>query len=115
MLTVTIFRRTAEERRAEVRRQRIESEQRHREELRDGYRRLKEVLPVTNQKMSKISLLDRGTCIPNSCIELYLVLSAMHCFLPAVTQLKYLETALRQVQERLSASENETQRLRTYV
>jgi hypothetical protein len=48
-------------RREEVRRQRIESEQRRRDELRDGYRRLKDVLPVSNQKSSKVSLLDRAT------------------------------------------------------
>ena len=47
-------------RREEIRRQRIESEQRRRDELRDGYRRLKDVLPVSNQKSSKVSLLDRG-------------------------------------------------------
>ena len=47
-------------RREEVRKQRIESEQRRRDELRDGYRRLKDVLPVSNQKSSKVSLLDRG-------------------------------------------------------
>ena len=47
-------------RREEVRRQRIESEQRRRDELRDGYRRLKDALPVSNQKSSKVSLLDRG-------------------------------------------------------
>ncbi|KAL6307664.1 hypothetical protein BKA93DRAFT_767176, partial [Sparassis latifolia] len=47
-------------RREEIRRQRIESEQRRRDELRDGYRRLKDALPVSNQKSSKVSLLDRG-------------------------------------------------------
>ncbi|KAH9943995.1 uncharacterized protein BXZ73DRAFT_86978 [Epithele typhae] len=45
-------------RREEIRRQRIESEQRRRDELRDGYRRLKDALPVSNQKSSKVSLLD---------------------------------------------------------
>lgn len=50
-----------EARREEIRRQRIESEQRRRDELRDGYRRLKDALPVSNQKSSKVSLLDRGT------------------------------------------------------
>lgn len=50
----------SDQRREEIRRQRIESEQRRRDELRDGYRRLKEVLPVSNQKSSKVSLLDRG-------------------------------------------------------
>lgn len=49
-----------EVRREEIRRQRIESEQRRRDELRDGYRRLKDALPVSNQKSSKVSLLDRG-------------------------------------------------------
>jgi hypothetical protein len=43
-------------RRKTIRCQRIESEQR-RDELRDGYRRL-----VSNQKSSKVSLLDRGKC-----------------------------------------------------
>ena len=52
-------------RREEIRRQRIESEQRRRDELRDGYRRLKDALPVSNQKSSKVSLLDRGKRIPS--------------------------------------------------
>jgi hypothetical protein len=43
-----------------IRRQRIETEQRRRDELRDGYRRLKDALPESNQKSSKCSLLDRG-------------------------------------------------------
>lgn len=43
-----------------TRRQRIEAEQLRRDELRDGYARLKDVLPVTNQKSSKVSLLERG-------------------------------------------------------
>jgi hypothetical protein len=44
-----------------TRRQRIEAEQRRRDELRDGYAKLKDVLPVSNQKSSKVSLLERGT------------------------------------------------------
>ena len=44
-----------------IRCQRIESEQR-RDKLRDGYRRLKDALPMSNQKSSKVSLLDRGKC-----------------------------------------------------
>ncbi|KAJ7933658.1 hypothetical protein B0H13DRAFT_1855901 [Mycena leptocephala] len=44
-----------------TRRQRIEAEQRRRDELRDGYAKLKNVLPVSNQKSSKVSLLDRAT------------------------------------------------------
>jgi len=43
-----------------TRRQRIEAEQRRRDELRDGYARLKEVLPISNQKSNKVSLLERG-------------------------------------------------------
>ncbi|KAK7063822.1 hypothetical protein R3P38DRAFT_3301503 [Favolaschia claudopus] len=51
----------ADSRRETIRKQRIESEQRRRDELRDGYARLKETLPPTNQKSSKVSLLDRAT------------------------------------------------------
>ncbi len=51
----------ANTRKEATRRQRIEAEQRRRDELRDGYARLKEVLPVSNQKSSKVSLLERGT------------------------------------------------------
>jgi hypothetical protein len=50
----------ADSRRETIRKQRIESEQRRRDELRDGYARLKDTLPTTNQKSSKVSLLDRG-------------------------------------------------------
>ena len=79
-------------RREEIRRQRIESEQRRRDELRDGYRRLKDALPVSNQKSSKVSLLDRAT-----------------------THIKYLEMTQQQLQTRLQQAENETARLRQYV
>jgi hypothetical protein len=48
-------------RREEIGRQCTKSEQRRRDELRDGYRRLKDALPVSNQKSSKVSLLDRAT------------------------------------------------------
>lgn len=76
-------------RREEIRRQRIESEQRRRDELRDGYRRLKDALPVSNQKSSKVSLLDRAT-----------------------THIKYLEMTQQQLQTRLAQAEAETTRLR---
>jgi hypothetical protein len=76
-------------RREEIRRQRIESEQRRRDELREGYRRLKDSLPVSNQKSSKVSLLDRAT-----------------------THIKYLEMTQSQLSMRLQSAENETQRLR---
>ncbi|KAJ7292849.1 hypothetical protein C8J57DRAFT_8255 [Mycena rebaudengoi] len=51
----------AHNRKEATRRQRIEAEQRRRDELRDGYAKLKDVLPVSNQKSSKVSLLDRAT------------------------------------------------------
>lgn len=79
----------AAKRRDEVRRQRIESEQRRRDELREGYRKLKEVLPASNQKASKVSLLDRAT---------------MH--------IRYLEITVQQLQARVQQAEMETQRLR---
>jgi len=77
-------------RRETIRRQRIESEQRRRDELRDGYRRLKDALPVSNQKSSKVSLLDRAT-----------------------THVKYLEMTAQQLQTRLQQAEAEVQRLRS--
>ncbi|MDK0628419.1 helix-loop-helix domain-containing protein, partial [Clostridium perfringens] len=52
---------SADSRRETIRKQRIESEQRRRDELRDGYARLKDTLPPSNQKASKVSLLDRAT------------------------------------------------------
>ncbi|KAI0348164.1 hypothetical protein BDW22DRAFT_1320152 [Trametopsis cervina] len=51
----------ANTRKEATRRQRIEAEQRRRDELRDGYARLKDVLPISNQKSSKVSLLERAT------------------------------------------------------
>ncbi|KDQ14003.1 hypothetical protein BOTBODRAFT_145891 [Botryobasidium botryosum FD-172 SS1] len=76
-------------RREEIRRQRIESEQRRRDELREGYRRLKDVLPVSNQKSSKVSLLDRAT-----------------------THIKLLETQHQQMALKIAELEMETNRLR---
>ncbi|KAF8559960.1 hypothetical protein OG21DRAFT_1400890 [Imleria badia] len=81
---------TTDVRRETIRRQRIESEQRRRDELRDGYRPLEDALPVSNQKSSKVSLLDRAT-----------------------THVKYLEMTAQQLQTRLQQAENEVQRLRT--
>ncbi|EIN14405.1 hypothetical protein PUNSTDRAFT_56599 [Punctularia strigosozonata HHB-11173 SS5] len=78
-------------RREEIRRQRIESEQRRRDELRDGYRRLKDALPVSNQKSSKVCLLDRAT-----------------------THIKYLEMTNQQLQTRVQQAEAEVQRLRQF-
>jgi hypothetical protein len=76
-------------RRETIRKQRIESEQRRRDELRDGYTRLKETLPTSNQKSSKVSLLDRAT-----------------------SHIRYLETVKEQLEMRLKAAETEVHRLR---
>ncbi|KAI0312813.1 hypothetical protein OF83DRAFT_1066603 [Amylostereum chailletii] len=77
-----------EVRRKEIRHQRVESEQRRRDELRDSYRRLKDVLPGLNQKSSNVSLLDQAT-----------------------THIKFLEMTGQQLQTRLQNTENETRRL----
>jgi hypothetical protein len=60
MMGVSLAEHLANTRKEATRRQRIEAEQRRRDELRDGYARLKDVLPVSNQKSSKVSLLERG-------------------------------------------------------
>lgn len=77
------------DKREEIRKQRIESEQRRRDELREGYRRLKEALPSSNQKSSKVALLDR-----------------------AVNHVRYMEMTRQQLQVRLNAAEIEMARLR---
>jgi hypothetical protein len=79
-------------RRETIRKQRIESEQRRRDELRDGYRRLKEALPVSNQKSSKVSLLERAT-----------------------TYIRTVDTTLKKLQEDLEAQTKEVDRLRRCV
>ncbi|KAM5531338.1 hypothetical protein V8D89_014983 [Ganoderma adspersum] len=79
----------ANTRKEATRRQRIEAEQRRRDELRDGYARLKDVLPVSNQKSSKVSLLERAT-----------------------NHIVNLEKTNRQLQQRLAALESEVARLR---
>ena len=61
MISVSLAEHLANTRKEATRRQRIEAEQRRRDELRDGYARLKDVLPVSNQKSSKVSLLERGS------------------------------------------------------
>ncbi|CAE6454239.1 hypothetical protein RSOLAG1IB_06700 [Rhizoctonia solani AG-1 IB] len=76
-------------RREEIRRQRIESEQRRRDDLREGFARLKDVLPVSNQKGSKMALLDRAT-----------------------SHIRYLEAMQQQMQTKLTSSEMEVNRLR---
>ncbi|KAI0778635.1 hypothetical protein BD413DRAFT_465905 [Trametes elegans] len=79
----------ANTRKEATRRQRIEAEQRRRDELRDGYARLKDVLPVSNQKSSKVSLLERAT-----------------------NHITSLEKQNRQLQQRLASLDAEVSRLR---
>ncbi|KIK47618.1 hypothetical protein CY34DRAFT_21310 [Suillus luteus UH-Slu-Lm8-n1] len=79
----------AHTRKEATRRQRIEAEQRRRDELRDGYAKLKDVLPVSNQKSSKVSLLERAT---------------NHIIL--------LDKQTQEMQARLMVLEQEVQRLR---
>lgn len=101
--------RVTQRRREEIRRQRIESEQRRRDELREGYRRLKDVLPVSNQKSSKVSLLDRGMC---SSIGHRLSFCLLIPFFPATTHIKLLETQHQQMAMKIAELEMETNRLR---
>lgn len=96
-------------RREEVRRQRIESEQRRRDELRDGYRRLKDVLPVSNQKSSKVSLLDRGRFI---CRESNISSSDRSISVLATTHIRQLEMAQTHMIMKINELEAETNRLR---
>jgi len=79
----------AHSRKEATRRQRIEAEQRRRDELRDGYAKLKDALPVSNQKSSKVSLLERAT---NHIIA--------------------LEKENKELQQRIAFMEQESQRLR---
>jgi chromosome segregation ATPase len=76
-------------RREAVRRQRIESEQKRRDELRDGYARLKSTLPSINQKSSKVTLLDR-----------------------AASHIKYLDAVRNRLEAQLKAADDEVNRLR---
>ncbi|KAJ3750930.1 hypothetical protein DFH05DRAFT_1519092 [Lentinula detonsa] len=77
-------------RREAVRRQRIESEQKRRDELRDGYSRLKSTLPSINQKSSKVTLLDR-----------------------AASHIKYLDAVRNRLEAQLKAADDEVNRLRS--
>ncbi|KAH8120006.1 hypothetical protein DFH11DRAFT_23414 [Phellopilus nigrolimitatus] len=87
---MSVVQEIAHTRKEATRKQRIEAEQRRRDELRDGYARLKDVLPVSNQKSSKVSLLERAT---NYIVQ--------------------LDKSTRQMQTRLAALESEVQRLRS--
>ncbi|KAF8464217.1 hypothetical protein JB92DRAFT_2072542 [Gautieria morchelliformis] len=73
----------------ETRLQRMESEQRRHDELRNGYARLKSALPVSNQKSSKISLLNH-----------------------AITYIRQLETGQNSLETQLQNTERELDRQR---
>lgn len=89
MMGVSLAEHLANTRKEATRRQRIEAEQRRRDELRDGYARLKDVLPVSNQKSSKVSLLERAT-----------------------NHIMHLEKSNQEMQARLAQADVEVQRLR---
>ncbi|KAG8695363.1 hypothetical protein FRC08_007872, partial [Ceratobasidium sp. 394] len=77
---------------AEIRRQHIvQSERRRRDNLREGFARLKETLPASTEKHSKLNLLDR-----------------------AATYVRYLQGMLQQTQDKLTASEVEVAHLRQH-
>ncbi|KAJ7252674.1 hypothetical protein C8J57DRAFT_1661839 [Mycena rebaudengoi] len=76
-------------RRETIRKQRIESAQRRRDELRNGYPPLKDTLPTRNQKSSKVSLLDR-----------------------AASHVRNLEIAKGDLERRLKEAESEVKHLR---
>ncbi|KAI6156260.1 hypothetical protein EDD17DRAFT_1779703 [Pisolithus thermaeus] len=69
-----------------IHKQHIESEQRHCDELQVGYHQLKDALLVSNQRSSKVYLLDCAT-----------------------THVKYLEMTTQQLQVRLQQAENKVQ------
>ena len=90
-----------------IRCQCIESEQR-RDELRDGpdgYHRVKDALPMFNQKSHKVSLLDRGKC---RCLR-YSVLLIMTIFLRSHPR----QMTIQQLQMRLQQAESEVKWLHT--
>jgi hypothetical protein len=102
---VTFVENLANSRKEATRRQRIEAEQRRRDELRDGYAKLKDVLPVSNQKSSKVSLLERGS-YPTSSHYLILILSI------ATNHIIALEKSNHEMQARILTLEQEVLRLR---
>ncbi|KAF7347434.1 Transcription factor [Mycena venus] len=92
----------AQNRKEATRRQRIEAEQRRRDELRDGYAKLKDVLPVSNQKSSKVSLLDRATS------HIVVLESENKALLDRITGLEDEIRRLQAINEKLSGGSLET-------
>ena len=54
---------SAEQRKEDARQQRMNAEQRRRDQLRDGYDRLQNVLPQAREKLSKVKLIECGASI----------------------------------------------------
>lgn len=98
---------SSDSRREFIRRQRIESEQRRRDDLRDGYARLKDILPPSNQKASKASLLKRGMSITSTVISLCVMVS-----FTATCHLRHLESCKATLENNLANTEAEVRRLR---
>lgn len=74
---------TSEQRKEEARQQRMNAEQRRRDQLRDGYDRLQSVLPQAREKLSKVKLIECGMCShflvliagrSPCCVDLFLVI-----------------------------------------
>jgi hypothetical protein len=85
-------------RKESTRRQRIQAEQRRRDELRDGYARLKDVLPITNSKSSKVSLIERAR---NHIIDI----DAQNANLKSeIEELKKEVARLQQISEKMAMS-----------
>lgn len=55
---------TSEQRKEDARQQRMNAEQRRRDQLRDGYDRLQSVLPQAREKLSKVKLIECGAFPP---------------------------------------------------
>lgn len=91
-----------------TRRQRIEAEQRRRDELRDGYSRLREVLPSASHRGSKVALLDRGASFA-SASDRFVSRSERPAASSYIVQLEGSNTSMHQ---RLHEMELEVQRLR---
>ena len=62
----------ANSRKEAIRKQHIGAEQRWQDELREGYARLKDILPLSNQKSSKVSLLKQGMYSHTICHKWFL-------------------------------------------
>jgi len=85
-------------RKESTRRQRIQAEQRRRDELRDGYARLKDVLPITTSKSSKVSLIERAR---NHIIDI----DAQNANLKSeIEELKKEVARLQQISEKMAMS-----------